>query len=747
MAKKIIISFSQQPLPGNGFSYQISIDGYSLFFNNGQDLLKVNYVPNGSPLTDEFDVERGVDLEETIDRTVDFLSLKYQHSTISYSVVGNTIEVFINFNEYISVIFGVSNIYITTTSVTPSNSENINLKYYFQYINDANDEYICQLYKKGYTGDSLEISGKAIIEKGSVKNHLEPIRGTGLSLELEASIDLSFEDLYTENERDFTVKLKKNNKVIFRGYLDPEGIYQSFVRDTWVLNLNCVDGLGSLANLSFVDDNGYHIVGKKSAIDIIYYCLKRTGILLPINTCINTYYTGLTPSDNLDILTQIKLNTDRFVRADEDTIMSCEEVLKSILDLFRACITQENAEWYIYKPNEFYDNQYPVFRRYNTNNTYIGTSIINLNSVLGSQINGFYPHHCSADQKIEIKGAISSFRINYKYGYVVGLFPNPKLEHTAGSLVYEGWTILDPFYLINDPTSSSGFIFKDGLSGDTSLAVISDPLAVTTEDLLSLKISSVATLFNGLYGSRFIKMKIQLGSYYLKYVVKNNETDIADASTLSEWTTNSSDFFYICVHGSSEIVIDFPKLPADGNITIGIIETLPLLTDGGQTVFNEINLVPTTNASSAVGEFHTLSRSSNISSKIEENKLIYNGDNSGIVYLGAVFKNNGLTPTSSWFRKGRSESFPILRIAAEEGLKLSQKPTKIFTGSIYGLMNYMSVAEIDNINGKFCPIEYEFDTFRNTCKIKYLELFSGEISNLLYNFTPDYGNTVKPTIK
>ena len=47
---------------------------------------------------------------------------------------------------------------------------------------------------------------------------------------------------------------------------------------------------------------------------------------------------------------------------------------------------------------------------------------------------------------------------------------------------------------------------------------------------------------------------------------------------------------------------------------------------------------------------------------------------------------------------------------------------------------------------KFVNIEYSYDTISNITTVKCLELFSAEISDLIYKFTYDYGNTVKPTI-
>ena len=60
----------------------------------------------------------------------------------------------------------------------------------------------------------------------------------------------------------------------------------------------------------------------------------------------------------------------------------------------------------------------------------------------------------------------------------------------------------------------------------------------------------------------------------------------------------------------------------------------------------------------------------------------------------------------------------------------------------------MSVITINNIQGKFMPIEWDYDTAKNVCTIRYLELYAEELYDIDYVFTFDYGNgTVKPTIR
>lgn len=742
MAKKIILSFTDQPLIGVGFSYDIKINGYSITYANGESPLSTEYraLNNESPSF----IELKSNLSDTIDNTLNFLIANYAYSNVIYRRVNDTIEITVNTDDIILINFGTINNNIIATFETVNLDDQLNLRYFFQYTNVVNDTFLCQIYKKNNLLPAIEISGKASLDKGSVKDHLDTIRGTGLSLELEATNLLTLEDLYSENEQDFTVKFYKNGNLIFYGFLKPDGVYQSFTRDMWVITIDCIDGLGALSNLSFVQSNGLHFLGKMKAIDIVYYCLQRSGISLPINTAINVYYEGLTLTDSLDILQKVKMNADRFVKIDNDTIMSCEEVLKSILDVFCAVITQENGEWYIFKPNELYSSDYIIFKQYDINNNYTGNVNVNFSKELGSQIDNYYPHHCNGNQKIQIKGGVSAFRLGYKYGFIKGLLENELLVHDT-NLVFENWTFesgLPVGLVINDPLDLSGLIMntqdKDALKYKV---LTSQPIALETGNPFNfnttLHIQGSKTTFN---------FKIKIGSYFLKddgtwtttdTFIKRN-VGIVTTSDLGTWTID----FELSAEG----------VPVDGNLTVEIWSAFHYTNtkDGNQRPavceIQKIEIINNLDKEGYIGEFHTVSRATKISSIVKENRTVYNGDNAGIVYLGAIFKEDGLTPTELWYRKDKFESFPLLRIAAEEELRISQKPLKIFSGSVFGYIPYLSIININNINAKFSPIEYSYDSKANITTLKLLELFSAEISDIIYKFTFDYGNTVKPTI-
>ena len=749
MAKKIILSFLGQPQLGNGFSYNISISGTPIVYENGLSSLNVKYRAFGLGNLPPNEIERQLSLSNTIDNTLSFLVNNYTYSNIFYVRKNNTIEVIINTSLPVNVSFGSFDPNITQSVLEIPETENINLKYFFQYKNIVNDEYRCEIYNKQYFGNATEIKGRATIEKGSVKDHLEPIRGTGLSLDLEASTELTLEDLYTENEQDFTVRLYKNGRVVFIGFLKPDGIYQSFTRDIWTISLDCIDGLGAIENLSFVKPNGFRFVGKMSAIDIIYNCLRRTGISLPINTSINTIYDGLVRTPNMDVLTKIKLNSDRFFRADgqntgDGTIMSCEEVLKSILDIFCACITQENGEWYIYKPNELFLTDYPLFRKYDIRNNYTGNTTLNIGKVLGSQINNFYPYHCSGNQKIDIKGGVSAFRVNYKYGFVSGLLSNPSIIHD-GNLNYAGWILNNQniSYLINDPLSFNGFkmtpdIYYLDESNPIELLATSESVLLNKGNTFAFKVTLKAN------GGAMFYFRIRQGSYSMKQ----------DGS----WVLNNSIFpnieipIYSRDYRRTIITETYETnslpLPDTGGVFVEIYSAKSMMpVEATSCEVSSLDLINNFVGDNVVGEFHTVERANKISTIVKENKTIFNGDNEGIVYLGAIFKENGIDTTSLWNREKEFTSKSILQISAEEELRISQKPLKKFTGSTFGYIPYLSAIKIDSISGKFMHIEYSYDTFSNISTIKSLELFASEISDLVYNKTFDYGETVKPTIK
>lgn len=101
-SRKIILDFKQQPIVGSYFQYKIYINGVLLVYTTGLNYLDLNYISGGNNAP--FQIKLGVDLNETINNTLSFLSSVYYASsssggyltTLSYARVNDTIEVTIN---------------------------------------------------------------------------------------------------------------------------------------------------------------------------------------------------------------------------------------------------------------------------------------------------------------------------------------------------------------------------------------------------------------------------------------------------------------------------------------------------------------------------------------------------------------------------------------------------------------------------------------------------------------------------
>lgn len=602
-------------------------------------------------------------------------------------------------------------------------------KYFIQ--NDYTG-YLVQIFEVGFTGVPTEIFGKVSFDKGNVENILDTIRGTGLNLRLEANPLLTFEEFSEADEKTYTVVVKKGNQIVFNGFLKPDGVTQSFVRDLWVVDLDFIDGLGTLKELAFVKSDGTNYTGKLSMFEVIQGCLARTGLVMTINTFVDVHYLDYAGAN---ILKDTYVNADRFFKIDSETTgggttMTCEEVLNSVLNLFSACITQQDGYWWVYRPNEFINNVKFIDNTLNT------TFIKGLYKKIGSQIDNFYPHHCNGNQQIQTKGAISAYRLNYKYGFKTGMLLNPNLHHDT-ALIFDNWVKAGNLFgvvLINDLSDTMG------LKMETKY-ILGFP---TTREILRSQ-----TVFANAGSQIDLKVELSVESLSVGYFYFNLvRSDGYYADNNGVWQ-NSVKLLSTTVTGISTSTWTLKTEPVPNDCTVYVI-IRNVLSDKVAPQIAEIQSCQLTNNfnyDGKIGEFHTVTRLVSPSSIIKENQEVYNGDSIGDIFEGAIYKNDKTTLTTLWTRKGRLEEKSILRISAEDDMRIQQKSIKTFTGDFYGYLPYLSIIEINNVNGLFMFIEHSYDTDSNITRGKLQQFYTNEVADLQYLLTYDYGNTVKPSIR
>lgn len=777
MAQGVIISFIANPNEGDRVQYTASISGIPIVYNNGLNKVDFEFTNNDSEvLADPLHrVKIGANTEDTAQNVKLFFENNGYSTSIYTTYVkyfsGTIWNAYSNFYTddviYFDMSLDVSDPFtVSITSFTDSSVPTTAPKYFFEYYNIANVFFRVEIYQKNFAGSATEITGRAIIQKGDVNGHFDPIRGTGVSLQLEANENLTFSDLYGLNETDYTVKLYRDLVLVYHGFLKPDGIFESFTDNIWNINLQCVDGLGFLDNLAFVKPDGSQFTGKMSVLDVIYNCLNRTGLQLKINTYVNLFYYGIIDEDaNTDPLSEIMIDTARFIKDDDNTAMSCREALLSML--FNAVITQEFGEWFIYRPSDFYTNTYPQFKRYEIDGSYIGLNTTNVNQVLGSDIEGFYPCHCNKNQQIQIQGAVSAFRLNYKYGFINSLLPNGNLKHDPGTVNYEGWTFTpwteskNSGYLVTNITGDSGIDFISGAPDPGQPFPLNTVMrSVFSEELL------MGYTFN-------IKYRMVSYGFPVINVIRVLLFETGGAGAVYElrqdgaWSTSGGGWFVVTSEKNPNntgennnetyditTTVSANPLPVNGTIQINFtvpIKRFASFYPGVLASVKSFELINTFSGANIVGEFHNVNRISKVSSIVKDNKSVSSGDNDNKIYKGAFYMANGTDLTQNWHRglfpaETSQEVKPLLRILAEDELRIASKPLKIFSGDIYGYLNYMSVIDIKNIGNKFMPISWSYDTFNNVTSCKSLELYYEELSDMTYEKQNDYGETVKPTI-
>lgn len=650
-----------------------------------------------------------------------------------------------------------------------------NLRYYFTFYSDRDkrvpfsvDEYECKIYELDGTEPAEEIEAQespVIIDyNNSSDDKMQPMRGSECTLNLIATENFQLQDLYTENEQKWLVEIYRNSSLIWSGFIIPDGCQESFAFTPYTIQVNAVDGLGLIKNLSYVQNDGNFWLGKQSFLEVIYNCLNRLAYpQIVINTCVNIYPESYTPSDSLDPLAETFVDAQRFLKDDEINPMNCQEVMDSILKQWTACIIQSDGEWFIYRPNEAALSDTLVFRSY-TDNVYTGTLSKNIKKLLGgySQGNIIAPYfHVNTDQLSTIERAYKNVSISYKYGVKQSAdeqLENPNLEGASqgcggdpigpcDDVTIPGYTKTGTMFAGLWPTG--GVIFYN--QGDTTPDLdnyyqnnnlIPVTLNVDVRNYVRFTIDYInPDYINGTDMNFVISLNDGLNTYFLQ----------ADLT----WVIPLPGISYFQLRSepglTGQAVITSSVVPVSGNITFRILAPSGTVED---IVYTRISANVLLDLGTQVGEIHTATQDGKYSF-VPDTINVFCGDSDSSLYLGAIFENDETTLTTLWNRRGLPESVlaepyeaskPFLRIAVEELQRMYAQPFVKFDGSIFNYFNPLSLFTIDLVEGRFMPVSLRYDLQANICKVVQTRISNTEIA-MDYTLEPDYGETTKVLVK
>lgn len=633
---------------------------------------------------------------------------------------------------------------VINSNVAPPD-ESYHLKYWLGYTNIGNDFLRLEINQKGYSGDPTEIRGRVVLDYQERKDLYQPIIASSLSIELEADEVMSLQDLYSEDELMYQAIFKRNDQIIFIGFIKPDGIYENWVSNKWMLSIDAYDGLSTLKNLSFISNNGINYVGKLSVLEVVKNCLDRTNISLPINVSVEVFYEGF---EGITILEDTFVNTERFYQ-DKTNIMDCESVLKSTLQIFNASIMQMNGEWWVYKAIDLKEDT--IFYKY-IDGIYDSEFTPDLPIQIGSQIDGYDIFHCGGNQMKSISASVQAYRIYYKYGNAANILSNGNLTFEGDGLNMPGWTVNQVGNEVKKLNDTSGLWSESvNYDDDVELVTLNQNLDIGADNIMVFRVNFGNYDFNtgGLMfsigvGDQWFNLKEgkwQSGREMNRVLNTDMKTDYSFTTPRTYYTGRGVATFELTItapiDGLLQLIIWRDQAPSGaygGHLS-------------GKFELYSLELIPD-NTSNLKGVYYTAQRKTRVSTVTKENVTVYNGDSNSTLFVGTLYKDDQETATEKWYRQGKSESLELLAINAEDNLRISPRPMLVFEGNIFGYIPYLALISINNIPGKFQPSKYSYDTFDNQIKLTNKE-FESEylpIETFTVDRKEDYGTETKVTI-
>ena len=607
---------------------------------------------------------------------------------------------------------------------------------------------------------TVAVNMKAIIERPSVDGPLAVVRPTTCTIEVEASTSQTFDDLFTETEEQWIIEVQQNGSEIFQGWLQPEGIFEDFVNDVWVLELQGTDGLANLANKAYVDSSGNNYEGLEGLGTILKNALDRTGfdtrdIKFIQRSASGTefpvrYVEDFGTGAFQDWFNQV-LDQGIFIDDDESP-NDCLTVLENVLGAANAIVHYEAGAWYINWALQWANPSIAGAFQYSLYTGGAGspsTVAENVNRTIYSQVNasGTDLFWIREDQRIERRPSMAVSRVEYRYRGVGPANANPNLNNDGASI--SGWSVSQPGAV----TLISPDIVEVTVGTNPNTVALAGT-EISTSFLAGTSVYLLAQWNNLFAGTLFhianfeLKARAAGTTYYLTGFATNPDTP-----PTWETTPGSLQFMYGPAVGDYQTTTltgqkgyITPALPEDANLTVSIVDT-----SGAVLQFSYVqisNIIGTTSQ----GVQYTAQRISKTSSyKEDARKLIISAQENDIVYLGTLLQadqssriEEGYITTTSAF------NFPLHQKMLVDRMMLRGKAVRVFTGSIYGYVPYNSRILIDGFTGKqFVFTSQTYDTGTGITRGTMFEVVwdTNDADDVTVERRDNAGEVVEPKIR
>lgn len=220
-----------------------------------------------------------------------------------------------------------------------------NKKYITSFKDTLENRYKVEILNDDYkeTAMVMDLGPDAVTLSRPAKKITEPLFSMGVTIQALCNKNFEYENLFTTREQTNQVVVYRNDKVIFRGWVEPEMYEEEFVTPPYYINIPATDGLSALENYYPSELKGTGLI---SLLDVIRACLDCTGLRLPVNIACS-----LNPDDRVDNrLFEYCYIEKEALRTYKEGIYeydNARQLLEDVLLSFSCRCYQAADEWYI----------------------------------------------------------------------------------------------------------------------------------------------------------------------------------------------------------------------------------------------------------------------------------------------------------------------------------------------------------------------------------------------------------------
>jgi len=563
------------------------------------------------------------------------------------------------------------------------------------------EEWTINIHDSSYGGGIVpyNISTAVITGQTDSRDLHAPIFATVAKIGIEidgATLESFVTDFVGAPERRFRLEIRKGADLFWVGLVLTDNIQKQDKEWPYIFNITATDGLGILKDIDYNDD-GTAYSGKERVTEHIINCLNKIGtddlFSTPLLSTACKWFSADHASTSIDPVHLARFDHRRFIKIDTNgvkTYTSCYEVLKQCAQAFGARLILTDGTFKLIQVNEFEGATFDLFN-YTTGKvvttatgsaTYRKTDATNITRLDGGNFQ-YLP-------------ALNKVIVKYKHFQAQSVIPATGVGFTE--VTYES-------------IDSGGATSRLLLSFQGSVKASFN----TPSDFKPLRL--------------LLKLKVQVGTNYLKRTASINSTTGAYAYTDMTWESSES-FFEVFTplltnNNISQVFAEgpifTPAIPADGDLILrgryfsaytstGASISPSTVTESFYNAYVEV--IPLGIIEDRANQFTYTVENDTANNTATKEVNISIGDGPSVNALGAlqVYNGSGWVESAGWKVNATDGTIEIGQLLAQELLLTRTDPRQIINASYKG--TYTPLYSIYHSNKDHIPL---------TCSINIIE--------------------------